>query len=216
MPPPAHPTPEDQPDKKTAEKNKKQKRGRRPGFPDTKNTIMISARSTFAELGYEKTSVRSIADLSGVDPSLVLYFFGSKENLFHEAVVQALQFMVPPHSVFADGPHHIAERLLQHVMSLWEAPSSRDTLTAILRSSMSHHMAACELSAFFEGHLLPQFRDTIQMPNPELRSCLVSSHLAGLTLMRYVVPVKPLASMEVPQIISSVAPTLRHYILGEL
>src|SRR5919106_414099 len=112
-------------------------RGRRPGSSNTRHAIQISARAVFAELGFEKATMRSIGRRAGVDPSLVIYFFESKDKLFHEAVVEALQFMIPPRWVFSAGPHMIAERLLAHVLSQWESSVNHDTLAAVMRAAVS-------------------------------------------------------------------------------
>jgi AcrR family transcriptional regulator len=60
--------------------------GRRPGATDTREEIAVAARSLFAELGYERASFRRIATAAGVDPALVVHFYGSKENLFREVM----------------------------------------------------------------------------------------------------------------------------------
>ena len=61
--------------------------GRRPGATDTRERIAVAARSLFAELGYERTSFRQIAAAAGVDPALVVHFYGSKEDLFRDVMV---------------------------------------------------------------------------------------------------------------------------------
>lgn len=48
----------------------------------TRAAILSAARSRFAEDGYDHASVRGIAAEAGVDPALVLRYFGSKEELF--------------------------------------------------------------------------------------------------------------------------------------
>ena len=62
------------------------RKGRRPGNPGTADEILRSARDSFASLGYERASVRGIARAAGVDPALVLHYFGSKQHLFVAAV----------------------------------------------------------------------------------------------------------------------------------
>ena len=56
--------------------------GRRPGTPDTRETILTVARRRFATRGYDATSVRAIATEAEVDPALVIHYFGTKEALF--------------------------------------------------------------------------------------------------------------------------------------
>ena len=66
--------------------------GRRPGPTTTREAIAEAARRQFAELGYERTTMRGIASEAGVDPALVVRFHGSKDGLFRD--VMALPPMV--------------------------------------------------------------------------------------------------------------------------
>ena len=61
--------------------------GRRPGGSDTRERIAVAARSLFADLGYERTTFRGIAAAAGVDPALVVHFYGSKDELFRQVMV---------------------------------------------------------------------------------------------------------------------------------
>lgn len=54
--------------------------------PGTQERIRLAAREVFAERGYDKTSVRGIAKVAGVDPALVHHYFGSKDDLFAAAI----------------------------------------------------------------------------------------------------------------------------------
>ena len=56
--------------------------GRRPGNSGTREAILEAARRQFADLGYDRTTLRSVAAEAGVDPALVVHFFGSKQQLF--------------------------------------------------------------------------------------------------------------------------------------
>ena len=48
--------------------------------------MLAAAKRRFATEGYEKTTLRAIAQDAHVDPSMVLYLFGSKEELFRESL----------------------------------------------------------------------------------------------------------------------------------
>ena len=61
-------------------------RGRRPGSTNTRDTILEVARRLFAERGYDGASVRRIAESAGVDPAMINHHFGSKEQLFLDAL----------------------------------------------------------------------------------------------------------------------------------
>ncbi|MEQ4714939.1 helix-turn-helix domain-containing protein [Nonomuraea sp. B19D2] len=48
-----------------------------------------SARALFAEVGFERATIRAIAKRAEVDPALVMQYFGSKQELFQWAVQAA-------------------------------------------------------------------------------------------------------------------------------
>ena len=56
------------------------------GVAETKAAILEAADRAFSELGYEHASVRRIAADAGIDPALIVRYFGSKEELFQEVL----------------------------------------------------------------------------------------------------------------------------------
>lgn len=56
---------------------------------NTRERIVEIALGTFAELGFDGASTRAIATRAGVNQGLITYYFGSKEELWHEAVDRA-------------------------------------------------------------------------------------------------------------------------------
>src|ERR1700687_3031468 len=62
------------------------RRGRRQGEPVSRDVVLGAAKWRFAKEGYEKTTLRAIARDAHVDPSMVLYLFGSKAELFRESI----------------------------------------------------------------------------------------------------------------------------------
>src|SRR5215831_2561701 len=89
--------------------------GRRPGASDTREQIAVAARSLFAELGYERTSFRKIAASAGVDPALVVHFYGSKEELFRQ-VMALPPALADALARLADGPSETVGRRLAEVV----------------------------------------------------------------------------------------------------
>ena len=52
----------------------------------SRDAVLAAAKKRFASEGYERTTLRAIADDAHVDPSMVLYLFGSKLDLFRESL----------------------------------------------------------------------------------------------------------------------------------
>lgn len=77
--------------------------GRRPGSNRTRQLILSAARGRFSEDGYAGTTIRAIASDAGVDSSLVMRFFGSKEDLFG-AVMSIISEALSRFAEAFDGP----------------------------------------------------------------------------------------------------------------
>ncbi len=56
-----------------------------------RDKILEVAQTRFAENGYAATSVRQIAEAADVNPAMIHYYFGSKEDLLRAALEQALE-----------------------------------------------------------------------------------------------------------------------------
>ena len=52
---------------------------------DTKAAILVAARPRFSVDGYQATTIRAVARDAGIDPALVMRYFGSKAELFARA-----------------------------------------------------------------------------------------------------------------------------------
>lgn len=189
--------------------------GRRPGPTTTRDAIAAAARRQFAELGYDRATLRGIAGEAGVDAALVMRFHGSKDALFREvmalppAVADALAGL-------ADGPREtIGRRLAEVVVGMLEDPRSRAIVVGRIRSASSHADAATlvrETVTRDVGRLVAAVTDD----EPETRAVLVGSQVVGLALARHVVLVEPLASMPAAAVVDLVAPTFQHYLVGPL
>ena len=58
---------------------------------DLKKQILDTAEVMFADNGYAATSIRHIADRSGVNPALVHYYFGQKKGLLQSVLERAVE-----------------------------------------------------------------------------------------------------------------------------
>ena len=87
--------------------------------------------------GYEKTTLRAIADDAHVDPSMVLYLFGSKAELFRES----LRLIIDPDvlvAALAGGDGDIGTRMVRTYLGIWEHPDTAASMVAMLQSATSN------------------------------------------------------------------------------
>src|SRR3982074_3486930 len=65
--------------------------GMRRSSVETKAVILAAARQRFAESGFERATIRAIAADANIDPSMVMRYFGNKDQLFAAAADFDLQ-----------------------------------------------------------------------------------------------------------------------------
>ena len=190
--------------------------GRRPGKPETRDAILEAARQSFADSGYDATTIRAISSAAGVDPALVHHFFGTKAVLFAAAV----DFPVAPRAllpgIFDNDIDDAGERLVRLFLSLWENPTSRRRLLAIVKSAVRYDTAATMLREFLTREIVGTFVQALDTPDAELRATLVGSQLIGLAMARYIVKLPPLATAPTEVIVAAYAPTIQRYLNGPL
>jgi AcrR family transcriptional regulator len=178
--------------------------GRRPGSTQTREAIAQAARAAFAEVGYDGASVRAIARAAGVDPSLVLHFYGSKEALFRE-VMQLPPMVAAAMAALADVPRaEVARRLAELVVGALENPYSRPIVLGRIRSAVSHPHAA-ELVRETVMRDLGALAAALDVDRPDLRAALMGSEFVGVAIARYVVHVEPLASLPEAAVVDHLA-----------
>ena len=190
--------------------------GRRPGDSGTRAAIEEAARRQFAATGYDRASLRSIAQEAGVEPALVTHFFGSKQRLF--TTVMALPFdpaAALPRLLEGDRAG-LGRRFAGFVVSVLESPQGRQQMTGLVRAAASEEQAAAMVRALITRDVLGPLADGLGLDQPQLRGALAGSQVVGLVMARYVVRVEPLASLPAEQVVALVAPTLQHYLVEPL
>ncbi|MFD5541494.1 TetR family transcriptional regulator [Streptomyces sp. NPDC127079] len=191
------------------------RRGRPPRTESagTRDRILTAAREEFSERGYEKTSVRGIAKAAGVDSALVHHYFGTKEQVFEAAVSVAFAPALNAPAALADGPPDgVGERLTRFVLGVWENPTTRTPLLAIVRSAVNNETAAAVFRRLVATQLLRRIAGQLDLPDAELRAELAAAQLIGCAMLRYVIKVEPLASADLEQIVARVAPVVQGHL----
>lgn len=185
-------------------------KGRRPGKPDTKEEILTAARVEFARSGYEGATVRSIAAAASVDPSLVLHYFGSKEQLFAAGLDLPLNPATMVRAVFDEGGSEVGERLVATMLTVWDdEPGSQ--LLAALRSATAEGPVHDTVREFLHTSVLAAIGDALHGPDAELRAGLIASQIVGLIVGRYVLRFPVLVEASTPELAARIGPTIDRY-----
>src|SRR5579871_6660414 len=185
--------------------------GRRPGPSTSRAAILAAARRRFAEEGYNATSLRAIAADAGVDPGVVLHFFGTKDGLFQAAVGWPIDPTRLAERVVGDDGRVSGERLARTFLSIWDEPATRASLEAVLRSAMSHPASARLLREFVVYQLFARLAGSLGGPDAALRANLAAAQLIGVAILRYIVQIEPIASASLESLVTWLAPTLDRY-----
>ncbi len=178
--------------------------------------IAAAAGRLFAELGYDRTSMRAVAAAAAVDPALVAHYFGSKQRLF----VSVVKLPVDPELIVAQvvlgEPGGAGERLARTVLGVLEDPAGLARITGMVRAAASEPEAAALLRKLITRDLYGPIARALGGDQPDLRANLVGSQIVGLVLARHVVQIEPLASVEPDAVARALAPVLQHYLTGDL
>lgn len=178
----------------------------------TRAAILDAAKELFAEVGYERATVRDVAARASIDAAMVIRYFGSKEQLF----AQATEFNLKLPEVRNVSPDQLGQAVIRHFLAIWEGPQSNGSLTILLRTSASNEVAATRVREIFGKQVLPMLSTVVDREELAARVGLISSQLLGLALCRYVLKVPPVVAMTPDLIIQAVGPTLQRYINGPL
>jgi AcrR family transcriptional regulator len=172
----------------------------------TKDAILAAARERFAGDGYERATIRAIAADAGIDPAMVMRYFGNKEKLFATAAEFDLQ--LPD---LADVPREqLGRRVAGHMFDRWNGD---EILIALLRAAVTHPAAADRMREIFAAQLGPAIH-AISPDNVPTRAGLVATQVLGLTLTRYVLRLPPVVAMDRDTVVAWLGPTLQRYLMG--
>ena len=192
------------------------KRGRRPGPTETPAAIRAAATRQFAELGFDRATIRSIASEAGVDPALVIHHFGSKQRLFIEAV----QLPFPPEELIAQlagGPRsQVGERTVRFILSVLADDEARARWTGLIRSAVTEPEAARVFREILSTRIFRPLAEALGTDEAPLRASLAGSQIVGVVMARHIVLIEPLASIEEERVIEALAPTIQRYLCGPL
>ncbi|MFD0272013.1 TetR/AcrR family transcriptional regulator [Streptomyces sp. NPDC127106] len=183
----------------------------------TRAAILRAARDRFAAQGYERTTIRAVAADAGIDPSMVMRYFGSKQGLFDAALAAAaggegggedeIDLRIPDLSgVPAD---RLAETVLGHFIDRWEGDPADDALLVLLRSAVTNEQAAARVRAVFAGQAFPALAAVLGPERAAACAGLVVSQLLGLALTRYLLRVPAVTALDRPSLVAAYAPALR-------
>lgn len=190
----------------------RRRRGRPRGGSDSRERIIAAAVDEFGESGYDGATIRSIAARAGVDSALVHHYFGTKADLFADAVGIPLRPDVDVPAIL-DGPREeVGERLVRYILEAFEDPDVRRRGVMLFRTAVGSRLTTPLLAGFLSRELIGRIAKRLAVDDAELRATLVASQIGGLILARYVLRLGPLAAAPIDELVGRVGPTVQRYL----
>ncbi len=171
---------------------------------ETKAVILAAAKERFAQSGFERATIRAIAADANIDPSMVMRYFGNKDQLFAAAADFDLDF--PDMSNLERD--QLGAAMVNHFMNRWERD---EALIVLLRSSTTNADAAQRMQAIFAAQLLPEMAK-VNAADPGRCAALIATQMLGLALCRYVLKLPPIVAMSRDEVVGWLGPTVQRYL----
>jgi AcrR family transcriptional regulator len=171
---------------------------------ETKAVILAAARERFAESGFERATIRAIAADADIDPSMVMRYFGSKDQLFAAAADFDLDFP----DLSSVDPADVGAAMVTHFVNRWERD---EALIVLLRSSTTNAEAASRMQEIFAAQLLPAM-GKVNAADPGRSAGLIATQMLGLALCRYVLKLPPIVELSRQEIVAWLGPTVQRYL----
>jgi AcrR family transcriptional regulator len=164
----------------------------------TEERILGVARELFSEAGYDRTTIRAVAAGAGVDPALVMHYFGSKENLFGAAIRVEMEDTVV-------GPEdELADRLLAKLEHKLEGEP--EAQLALLRSMLTNDQAAEAVRAGLSRECGQVVGNAIGGDAGSLRAGVLSAMTVGVMVGRYLLQLEGLRDADPKEIMELLRP----------
>lgn len=172
---------------------------------ETKGRILAAAKERFATTGYQAATIRAIAADAGIDPSMVMRYFGNKDQLFAAAAEFDLKF---PDFTAMDRSA-VGPALVSHFLDRWEGD---EALIVLLRSSATNDEAAQRMRQIFVTQLHPVVAALAPAGESGWRAGLIATQIMGLALCRFVLRLPPVAGMSRDDVVTWLGPTIQRYL----
>lgn len=161
--------------------------------------ILDAAGQVFVADGYERTTIRAVASAAGVDPGLVMHYFGSKQELYRQVIEAA------PTPEVGGTPDEATEQILTTLAGqLADAPAAS---LALLRSMLTNPEAATAATAAIT-HYEEQIARAIPTEDADLRAAVISAITLGISVSRHLIRADDLATADPDDVVALLRPCI--------
>lgn len=173
----------------------------------TRETILEAAARRFADEGYDDVTLREVAGDAGVDPALVVRYFGSKEDLFAAALDCC------DGDDWLEGPRETFGERMARELVYGDQPEGLRRLQIMLRSAASAKAQEIVQRVAADGFYGP-LTTWLGDPDGPVRARLVAALMSGVELNRSLAGGLKLSSAECDRLCERLASTLQDLVDG--
>ncbi len=164
---------------------------------EARTRIFNEARAAFAASGYDGASLRTITKAAGVDVALVAYYFGNKDGLFREVVASSCVRGGQIRAALEEARHGAGAEVVGVLGELLGNERCRQVLEAIFRTVLSPDHDEDAMHRQVVEQLRAEYGNVIGGPDSHPGNHIFGALLTGTFVMRHLIPVEPLASVDV-------------------
>ena len=171
----------------------------------TEAAILDAARQLFAEAGFERATIRAVAARAGIDPALVMQYYGSKEGLF----AAAAKWSHEHESVLTASREDVPSAALDDMIGKFEGTGDREAAVALMRNCLTHPEASRIMRDEVMCDRAAGVARTIGGDDAELRAGLIGACMIGLGMARYLLEIPAVADASREDVVRLMEPVLR-------
>ena len=171
----------------------------------TEAAILDAARALFAEVGFERTTIRAVAGRAGVDPALVMQYYGSKDGLF----AASAHWFAERKELASATLEELTAAALTDLLAGMEDPEARCAASAVLRSCLTNESARAVMRDQVMKDKHARIAAAIGGPDAELRAGLLGAVMIGTTIARYLLEIPAVAEASAEDIERVLEPVLK-------
>jgi len=168
----------------------------------TRDAILRAARRRFGQRTFAEVGLRDIALDCGVSAALVVKYFGTKEDLFAEAV----SFETEATALLDCELDRLGEHLVRTLCDLHDRAQSDPFLRAVLTAFRPNGE---DFAASFQQHVVRPLATRLPGRDTQLRADLICAQLIGLGAVRVALRLPGLAELTVDDLVERYAPQLQ-------
>lgn len=150
----------------------------------TRARILAAAYDRFAQAGFANTGIRDIAQGADVASSLILRYFGTKANLFHDALV----YGIVNDSIFTRDKSRFGERMAKMIVR-----GSDAKLTSLMVMAIADPESREVASRVLQRHVIEPLAEWLGPPDAQARAMNLYGLMSG-----FVIQVRMLDDRHIP------------------